>query len=658
MAVFRRFDSPPSLGEITAIEGIVLVDMPAPQDPAGLASGVVGVVGEFADQTYACSVSTSGAVTASIRPQEITSGQDMYEKFGGFDSTLGHFGGQGGNGYAALANKRFSKLIIAPIFMASTYGCRVFRELPTNASATQATPVVPQVGAEVPAGTLFSSGGDILRIAKRVVFTGTPAIVTGTDGVAVTLGANPATAATAVFTSATGDFVNNGVSEGDVIVLGVIGGSGVNGIVADTHRIVSVDSATQLTLQKQSGAVYSEDGVSGDWDAGTDIVYRIHAAADADTGEDHQFSEAGGYLIPVRNMKGSTIAAGTVISPASPAPDADAASWAPLSGLKVVTHPSGATTYDAWMAANSNNSQFTTLYTSALAALLRDEQPINQITMVVSARNTDDINTAVLTHVENASAYGRGRICVLSPPLSDVTLASAITGTGSVTSYRDKRAIFCWPGVRAYVPQALNASVTLGDATTTTDGIIDEASNMWMASLMSNLPPEHNPAQIAEPVPTLTQAVLGFQRAASAISLTIQDYMQLKAAGVAAPSFDSEFGMAFQSGVTTSLTTGETTILRQRMSDFIGDSIASLLKPYQKMPLTETRKGAMASVVRTFLKGLQDGERITAFALDEKSGNTAEKLALGIFTLISKVQLTPSGDYIVVMSEVSELTVI
>lgn len=655
MAVFRRFDSPPSLGEITAIEGIVLVDMPAPQDPAGLAAGVVGVVGEFADQTYACAVSTTGGVTASIRPQEITSGQDMYEKFGGFDSTLGHFGGQGGNGYAALANKRFSKLIIAPIFMASTYGCRVFRELPTNASVVQATPVVPQVGAEVPAGTLFTDGTNPLRIAKRVVFTGTPALVTGTDGVATSIGAPAATAATVVFTSATGNFVNNGVAEGDVIVVGVIGGASINGVVADTLRIVSVDSATQLTLQKQTGANFTEDT---DWDGGSSIAYRIHQAADADSGEDHQFSEAGGYLIPVRNMKGSTIAAGTVIPPSSAADAATATTWSPLSGLNVVTHPSGATTYDAWMAANSNNAQFTTLYTNALAALLRDEQPINQITMVVSARNTDDINTAVLTHVENASAYGRGRICVLSPPLSDVTIASAVTGTGSVTSYRDKRAIFCWPGVRAYVPQALNVSVTLGDATTTTDGIIDEASNMWMASLMSNLPPEHNPAQIAEPVPTLTQAVLGFQRASSAISLTIQDYMQLKAAGVATPSFDSEFGMAFQSGVTTSLTTGETTILRQRMSDFIGDSIASLLKPYQKMPLTETRKGAMASVVRTFLKGLVDGERITAFALDEKSGNTAEKLALGIFTLISKVQLTPSGDYIVVMSEVSELTVI
>lgn len=651
MAVFRRFDSPPSLGEITAIEGIVLVDMPAPSDPAGLAAGVVGMIGEFADQTYACAVSTTGGVTASIRPQEITSGQDMYEKFGGFDSTLGHFGGQGGNGYAALANKRFSKLVIAPIFMASTYGCRVFRELPTNASVTQATPVVPQVGAEVPAGTLFSSGGNSLRIAKRVVFTGTPALVTGTDGVTVTTGFPQATT---TLTSATGDFINNGVSEGDIVVVGVIGDGGVNGACADTVRIVSVDTATQLTIQYMNGANFT----TGNWTNGSGVVFRVHQASDADTGENHQLSEAGGYLIPVRNVTGSTISASTPIDPASAAAAGTATTWAPLSGLKVVTHPSGATSYDAWMAANSSSSQFTTLYTNALAALLRDEQPINQITMVVSARCSDDINTAVLTHVEKASAYGRGRVCVLSPPLSDVTLASAISGTGSVTSYRDKRAIFCWPGVRAYVPQALNVSVTLGDATTTTDGIIDEPSNMWMASLMSNLPPEHNPAQIADPVPTLTQAVLGFQRASSAISLTIQDYMQLKAAGVAAPSFDSDLGMAFQSGVTTSLTTGETTILRQRMSDFIGDSIASLLKPYQKMPLTETRKNAMASVVRAFLKGLVDGERITAFALDEKSGNTADKLALGIFTLISKVQLTPSGDYIVVMSEVSELTVI
>ena len=655
MSVFRRFNSMPSLSEIEAIEGIVLVDMPAPTDPSGLNSGCVGLVGEFPDQTFACAVSAAGVVTASIRPQEVTSGQDFFEKFGGFDPTIGAFGGQGGNGFHACANKKFSKLIVAPVFVASSLGSRLWRDLPTNVSVTNPTPVVPQLGAEVPAGTLFVTGANSLRVAKRAMFTGTSALATGVDGVAVSIGAPAATAAAVVFTSATGDFVNKGVAEGDVIVVGVISGASVNGVVADTLRVVSVDSATQLTLQKLDGTNFVEDT---DWDGGASIVYRIHEASDADTGADHQLSEPQGFLIPVRNMKGSTIPLSTKLDPSVAADPGAATSWSPLSGLALLTHPSGVTSSDVWMAANSTSAQFTVLYASALQAFLRDESPINQATIIASARNTDDINTALLNFAVNASSSGRGRVAVLSPPLSDITVASATFGTGSSVSFDNKRAIYCWPGVRAFVPQALNQSVVIGDTTVAVDGVLDECSNMWMASLLSNLPPEHNPGQLAEPVPTLTQSILGFQRATSAISLTVNDYMTLKASGVATPSFDTEFGMAFQSGVTTSLIKGEKTILGVRMRDYINDTVAQQLKGYQKMPLTERAKNAMLTLVRAYLKSLLDAERITAFNVDGKSGNTAANLAKGIFTIIIKVQLTPSGDYIVIQSEVSEFTTV
>ena len=66
----------------------------------------------------------------------------------------------------------------------------------------------------------------------------------------------------------------------------------------------------------------------------------------------------------------------------------------------------------------------------------------------------------------------------------------------------------------------------------------------------------------------------------------------------------------------------------------------------------------MLTLVRAYLKSLLDAERITAFNVDGKSGNTAANLAKGIFTIIIKVQLTPSGDYIVIQSEVSEFTTV
>ena len=101
----RRFTSVPTLEQITAIEGVIIVDLPPPGAIRGIGTGVVALVGEFPDNTYACRVDSTGAVTSYPRAVDIFTGQDLLNKLGTLDATLGDFGGDGGNGHEALRNK-------------------------------------------------------------------------------------------------------------------------------------------------------------------------------------------------------------------------------------------------------------------------------------------------------------------------------------------------------------------------------------------------------------------------------------------------------------------------------------------------------------------------------------------------------------------------
>jgi len=96
MSFIRRFSSFPSTQTISQIEGVVIVDALPPSPLAGVSTGVVGAIGEFADMTYAVNVSGVGAVTTKPQSVEVTSAQDMASFFGGFDATIGDFGGDAG----------------------------------------------------------------------------------------------------------------------------------------------------------------------------------------------------------------------------------------------------------------------------------------------------------------------------------------------------------------------------------------------------------------------------------------------------------------------------------------------------------------------------------------------------------------------------------
>lgn len=646
----RRYGSYPSKEQITAIEGIVIIDTPPPGSIEGVQSGVACVVGEFADMTYAVSISATGVVSTAPVPVEVFSAQDMANKVGGWDETLGVFGAEQGSGFLSLRNKKFSRLVIVPVNLTSDKGVRLWRDLPTNAAASAASPIVPVQAALVPAGREFKSSTNRARSCKRVVFTDGAAYVSVIDATTVVSGS----AVTQIITSATAGFVAAGAKAGDLVVLGVIAGATYLGGNAGTYRIVSVDSATQLTVEKM-------DGTSFVWLANTASPQplRLHPAAAGDTGGANILSATAGYLIPARPLD-ATISAATALTPSVVPAAGTATSWDPLSGLTMRTQTGGALTYTAAVQAPNavNAAAIDALYASAVDALLTDDAPAREVNILWSARKSSTIRTKLKSHVLAASAVGIGRSCVLSPSLVTATTDAVVASTDpGVGGNRDERDDYAWPGLRHFVPEAVGFSLATSDAKTTTDGILDESGDGWLACLMSNLPPERNPGQVQSPVPELMAPVVGFQRGAPA--LTMNDYIRLKAAGVAGFRRDQSFGFFVQSGITTSLTSGQKNINRRRMADFVEDSVARALLPFNKLPLTNQLKDGAVSEVNAFLEGLLSpnnpaAQRINSYIVDPKSGNTPDLEAAGIFVIIVKVRTLATADFIVLQFEVGE----
>lgn len=650
----RRFSYFPGLEQITQIEGTVIVDLPPPGTVNGAGVGTVAVVGEFADMTYGVAVGTSGDVTTRPVPVEVVSGQDMIDKVGGFDETLGDTGISGGNGFIAVRNKKFSRLVLIPINLASSKGVRLFRDLATCKSATDPLGVATLQAATVLAGREFRSGASRVRTAARKVFTSYGEFESGVDGV-VTAAGSPGP--TQTFTSASALFLtcqNGGpVKKGDILVVGKIGGAGALGANAGTYRVAAAPTlATSLVVEKLTGASF-------DWTSGVALPYRVHPASDADTGAEAAAADAGGYLVPARPLD-ATIPAITTLTPSVVPPAAAADSWDPLSGLSLRTIPTTGLVYTAAVQAPNavSDALIDALYVLAIDALMTDDLPGREVNILVAARHSATIRAKVKSHVLSASTQGVGRIGIVSPQLTTLSVANAIADADpGVGAYRTERIFYAWPGMQTFVPEAANYSMKGADGFPYTTGMLDTHGDMWLASLLSNLPPERNPGQASAPVPEIMAPILGFQRGVS--GLMIGDYIQLRDKGVVAMRIDKTAGPIFQSGITSSLVSGEKNINRRRMADFIEDSLAQRLVQFAKQPLTNALKDSMLTEVDAFLALLLSpnnppAQRISGYVLDDVGGNTPDLEARGIWVLIARVRTLATADFIVIQVEAGE----
>jgi len=658
----RRYNYFPGVETITLIEGVIIVDLPPPGVVTALSEGTVGMVGEFADMTYATAVSAAGVVSTNAQPVEVTSGQDLLDKLGGFDPTIGQQGNNGGNGFVSLRNKKFSRLILCPVNLASPAAGRMYRNLPTNVSATVATPAQALQGGRIEAGREFRSSGHRVHLAKRGQFTAIGHFYNGVDGVVVH---NGSTAATGAIDSAGSHFLTAApdggpVRKGTIVVLGVLGAGGAQGANAGCYRVqTDAVSDTELIVEKM-------DGTAFDFTAGTALAFRLHPQTDADTGGTFTaaaLADTNGYTLPCRPLD-ATIAAATGCAPTIVPPAASATAWDPLSGLTLVSHVSSGFVYDAnvQQANAPNHAEIDALYTLAFAGLAQDVAPARDINIVFSSRGSSTIRNAVKTHVLNTSGVGLGRMGCISPNLQTTT-PSAAQGDSDpgVGANRDERIIYCWPGVQTFVPEAAGLAVGTADGLNTTDGILDVPSDGWMAAVLSNLPPERNPGQSGEPVTTVLSPVVGLQRGLA--NLQVGDYTNCRARGIAAPRIDRTDGPVFQSGITTSLVAGQKNINRRRMADFIQDSVSAALTSFSKQPLTTGLKDSATGEVDTFLNGLLSpnnppAQRIAAYSVDDKSGNTDALEAQGIFVIIGRVRTLATADFIVFQTEIGEGVVI
>lgn len=649
----RRFSFFPGTEIITQIEGVVIVDLPPPGAVSGVGVGTVAMVGEFADMVFAVEVNQTADVSTKARPVDIFSGQDLLNKSGNFDPTIGDFGAAGGNGFASLRNKRFSRLIIVPLNLASAKAVRCYRELATNTSATDPTPVVSVVAGPVAAGREFKSGADRVNLGTAIEFTALGAFTQGVDG-AVTA---TAPAATQLFSSAGSTFLTakdgGPVQKGDMLVLGVIGAAGAQGANAATYRVTAdATVTTQLTVEKL-------DGTDFDWTTGTTLAFRAHPATDADTGAQQALGGAPGYTLPARPLD-ATVAAATEIGPTVVPPALTATTADPLSGLKMHTDPATGLAFVAAVQAENavNDAALDALYDGAIDTLLGDGLPEREVNILLVSRHSDTIRAKQKAHVLAASGLGIGRITCTSPQLTTLTAATVIGDAApGVGANRAERVFYSWPGYQTFVPEAVGSVLATANGLTTDEGLLDMHLDAQLGSLLSVLPPERNPGQASAPVPEIMAPVRAFQRGTP--SLSINEYIQFRQKGVAALRFDRTAGPIFQSGITSSLTSGEKNIARRRMADFIQDSLAQRLVQFSKQPLTDALKDGSVAEVVAFLIDLQSpnnppAQRIVGFLVDDVSGNTPESEAKGIFVVITRVRTLASGDFLVIQSETGE----
>jgi hypothetical protein len=647
----RRYQFFPGTEVITALEGVVIVDLPPPGSIQGVSTGKTALIGEFADMTYAVLANSSGEIATKHQPVQVFTTQDMLNKVGSFDPTLGEFGGDCGNGFVELRSKKFSALVLVPVNLCSDRGTRVWRTLPTCRTATDPNPVVPMQAATVVAGREFRSGANRIRLGARHSFSGDVDYARGI--VASVTAAGAAVTQTALLVGV--DYVSL-ISVGDAFVLGVIGGVGALGANADTYRITAVTlvgADTQITVQKR-------DGSSFDWTTGAALPFRLHLQRTYDSGAaGNILSAVAGYRLPARPLD-ATIAAATTVSPTVVPAAATATTWDPLSDLKFRTHPTGALTYTAAIQAPNavNSASLDALYQDAIDSLLGDSLPQRDVSILWAARKSSTIRTKLRTHVLTQSENGVGRMACISPELTTLsnTAVQADTDPG-VGGNRDERVIYDWPGLRVSVPEAVGFNLAGADGSTVTDGTLDTTSDGWLASIMSNLPPERNPAQGAPPVPSVMAPVLGFQRGVTPPDQGV--YTAFRQRGICAPKIDPTIGPMFQSGITTSLIAGQKNINRRRMADFIEDSIAQRLVQFSKLPLTLQLRDGIVAECDAFLSGLlaannPAAQRISDYQVDPVSGNTPTLEAQGIFVVIIRVRTLATADFIVLQAEVGE----
>ena len=536
-----------------------------------------------------------------------------------------------------------------------------------------ATTLVASGTGVVASNTTLLSGADGTALTVNSVISGNIVIGQVLSGSGITNGT------TVISGSGTSWVVSAAQSAGPETInfWDTYGAPGVMGGYGGTFRVEAVGGSNTLTLEQL-------DGTSWATQLATALPWRLHNAATADTAAQGQalnpgatYAAAVGYTVPARPIK-TTIAAGTVMDLTTPAAAPTATSWNPLSGLAMLVQPtglfSGGLVYTAAIQAPNAaySSTLAAQYVLALASTLAASSPSDIINIIWCARTDSNaantIRSALMQNVETASATSAGRTAVISPPLNTVTTLAAIsTSAPGVGATRDERVDYTWPGANVYVQPAVNTPIATAVAgLNTTDGNLDVRMDAFLASILSVLSPNRNPGQGTPPAAGsggVLSALNGYQRGAPA--LTINDYITMRANGIAGLYINSVSGPEIMSGGTSSLQSGQTTIMRRRMADFIEDSLSNALLQFAKQPATQALLDTEEQEADTFLNGLlspndPSQQWIAGYDVNANQGqtNTAAAVAQGVFVIQVSVALIPTQDFLVLNADIGTNVVI
>jgi len=289
-------------------------------------------------------------------------------------------------------------------------------------------------------------------------------------------------------------------------------------------------------------------------------------------------------------------------------------------------------------------------YTTAYASTVDLNSVAKEVNISFCARQSNTVRRMVKSNAIDASANGCfGRFACVRAPLGITrSTARSTAAEPGVGAYRDQRVAYCYPGVNTTVPSIATRG-TAGGAGFTATGAVDVGADGFLASLMSQLPPEENPGQ---ETPFLT-AINSVETSPNAQGFTIIDYTNFRSSGICAIRIDG--GTAFfQSGVTSvdpAVYPNYRNIARRRYADMVQDTMALRLKGFSKKLATAMRRKAVKGEIVAYMDTLKN--RQNSYSLSDSS-NTPTELAMGLYRLVLKIRTLSSLDSITLETMIGE----
>lgn len=397
--------------------------------------------------------------------------------------------------------------------------------------------------------------------------------------------------------------------------------------------------ATALGLNVIGTAVLGGEHAAGTIPAGTRVSDGTHSWVTMQTlkiaAGTHAAPNVGPHVVKVRPAQDDGTAVGAIAGAVTTVTDQ------PAFAQMGVTNPNA-------LSAALTEVQMDVAYQAALDATLDPTKATREANYLVIARHSDLLDRAGTANAEYASSIGFFGRKFVSRAFIGSTEAQALA---AVAANRSDRRFFTFPGWQTNIPEIATLG-TAGGTGFTPDGNITVGADGPLAMLRCLLNPEENIGQATG----LIEQFFAVEDIGHV--LQIDDYIAFKAAGICAPRRDPTDGSLYQDEPTSSLTPGLLTQKRRAMADYIQDSIARLMGPYQKRLATTARRDGAEAVQNSFLGTLKAEnqpslQRIADFSVSDKN-QTPDLTSRGIFVWQDRVQMLSSMDAIVLDTEIGE----